>query len=67
MTKKKINFYKNILENYFKDLGAEEVEFLKRNPSKNEIEKAFKNKNVLYLPGGNELILFEELKKFPEI
>ena len=57
--------YKEIIENYFKDLGAKEILFLEEDDPK--LEEKFEKANVIYLPGGDTSILLEKLSKNPKV
>ena len=54
--------YWTLLNSYFSDSGFREVLFLEREGTKREMNEAFSGPDVLYLPGGDPVILFRELK-----
>jgi len=55
--------YRKIIEEYFKDVGFEEVIFLGKDDNSLKINEKFEKVDVIYLPGGDPQILFEEMKK----
>lgn len=57
--------YEKIIKEYFEDLGASEVIFLKEND--HNLKEKFKKTNVIYLPGGDTEVLLEKLDKNPEV
>jgi len=60
---KKELHYRNLLNNYFRDLGAREVLFLDRSDSLPNIKGKFNSVNVVYLPGGNPFTLLHEIRR----
>ena len=57
--------YREIIKNYFRDLGADEVLFLEENDSR--MEEKFGKVNMVYLPGGDTEILLGKLNKNSEV
>lgn len=55
--------YREIIYEYFMDLGAESIVFLERHHSPEEIESRMMQANVLYLPGGDPRVLHEEISR----
>jgi cyanophycinase-like exopeptidase len=54
--------YRALLGKYFIDVGFEDVVFLERNDSESEISSKFARAGALYLPGGDPVILKEEMQ-----
>jgi dipeptidase E len=59
----KISLYKKFLLEYFPKLGGEKLIFFS-DIQENEIGKALDESGVVYLPGGDPLILLENILKF---
>jgi len=57
--------YMKIIESYFKDLGAMRVIFLEENDK--NLDKIFREANILYIPGGDTNILLEKIKRNQEV
>ena len=55
--------YSSILRRYFSDNGFQEVLFLKKEDSTTAVSEKFAQVDVVYLPGGDPAVLYEELKK----
>lgn len=58
----KIIKYKKFLQNYFLELGAKKIEFIS-DYKDNKIENKFNEFGIIYLPGGNPVILLENINK----
>ncbi|MEM3616677.1 MAG: Type 1 glutamine amidotransferase-like domain-containing protein [Candidatus Bathyarchaeia archaeon] len=58
----KADKYKEILKEYFKELGASDIEFAELSDSLDEIEKKINRSDLIYLPGGDTKILVRRLK-----
>ena len=56
-------YYRGLLDDYFRDLGAIRVLFLDRSDSLFNIREKFGSVNVIYLPGGDPFILLREIRK----
>ena len=59
----KENNYRGIYFSYFKELGFRTIEFVERDDNNADIEQKFMKAEVLYLPGGDPVILKEEIGK----
>ncbi len=53
--------YKDIIKNYFNELGVKNIFFLAENDKK--ASNKFENSNILYLPGGDTKCFFKKIKK----
>ena len=53
--------YTHILFDYFSDCGFKSVYFLKREDTYEQSEKKFSSVDVIYLPGGDPGILYQEM------
>jgi len=60
---KKESEYREILVDYFKDLGVEYISFLERSDPKRIALEKMKNSNILYIPGGDTEILLKRAKR----
>jgi peptidase E len=58
----KADKYRKILTDYFKELGASDIEFAELSDSFKEIEEKISKSNLIYLPGGDTNILVERIK-----
>ena len=57
--------YRSILEKYFKDVGFRDVLFLEKSDSFENVYEKFRSVDVVYLPGGDPKILYEEITSRP--
>ncbi|RLE64193.1 MAG: hypothetical protein DRJ38_05990 [Thermoprotei archaeon] len=55
--------YRRILQEYFRDLGAEEISFLEKGCPLDILEEYFENADILYLPGGETEFLLKSIKE----
>lgn len=55
--------YREIIHKYFLDLGAESVAFLERYDSTKDVKDKIEQANILYLPGGDPRVLYEEISR----
>ena len=53
--------YRSVLENYFRECGFINIEFLEREMDSSEIKKKIKESDIVYLPGGDTDILWKEM------
>jgi peptidase E len=58
----KVDRYRKILTDYFKEIGAGNIEFAELSDSFKEIEEKVNKSNLTYLPGGDTRILVERIK-----
>jgi len=56
------NKYWKIMEDYFTDLGAKEINFAKIGDSTKELARKVGRCNLIYLPGGDPRVLLKNLK-----
>ena len=54
--------YRAVFKKYFIDVGFEDIVFLERNDPETEISFKFSRAGVLYLPGGDPVILKKEMQ-----
>lgn len=59
--------YRVIMRDYFTDLGAEKVIFAEISDSLKLIKEKITASNIIYLPGGNTMLLLSRLKKFKSV
>ena len=55
--------YREIYLSYFRDAGFQTIEFIERGDTETEIEEKFMKSDILYLPGGDPVILKREIEK----
>ncbi|HDI75594.1 MAG: hypothetical protein DRJ52_03555 [Thermoprotei archaeon] len=55
--------YRKIISNYFREVGFKKIFFLEKSDSDQNIREKFSKVDVVYLPGGDPSILYEEIKK----
>ena len=55
--------YREIIYKYFLDLGAESVVFLEKYDSHRDVKDKVEGANILYLPGGDPRVLYEEMSR----
>lgn len=55
--------YRPILTSYFSDNGFQEVLFVEKEDTETEISRKFSSVDVIYLPGGDPGILYQEIEK----
>ncbi len=55
--------YSKIFHDYFSHCGFEEVLFLTKTDTENEIQRKFSETDTIYLPGGDTGILYREIKQ----
>lgn len=55
--------YRKIIVDYFSDLGARRVEFAELSDSLQEISEKINECDLIYLPGGNTILLIERIRK----
>jgi len=53
---------KSFFENYFRDLGAREVDFISRETQADSLTNSFGKASILYLPGGDTKTLIKNIK-----
>lgn len=60
---KKLKKKKDFFDGYFREIGAENIEFIELKSTEKEIESKLKGKGLIYLPGGDTRILIPNLIK----
>jgi dipeptidase E len=58
----KTDKYRNIMVDYFRELGASKIEFAETSDSFEEIAEKISNTDLIYLPGGITRILVERIR-----
>ena len=55
--------YRAMMYDYFKELGGGEIEFAELSYSFQKLKKKIESSDIIYLPGGNDKILIDRIKK----
>ena len=55
--------YRAIISDYFKELGASKIKFAELSDSHQKIKRKIESSDLIYLPGGDDRILVNRLKK----
>ncbi len=59
----KERYYRGVIADYFRELGAREIYFIERRHEKEEIRMILDKTDILYLPGGDPKILYSTIKE----
>jgi len=59
----KEKYYRGIIADYFRELGARKIYFIERRHEKEEIRMILDKADILYLPGGDPKILYSTIKE----
>lgn len=62
-TADKTDKHRQIMDGYFKDLGAEKVELAELSDSFEVLAERIESSNLIYLPGGSSILLVKRLKR----